>query len=213
MLLNWYADADETLTVFKELVEQEEEEEGGVMDWAAEFVPTWYAYKLFTYGYIIRLALVRQEFAQEHALELVGSREDFEDFEEGVTEEDITKLWEGKLRAARYTGRLLDEHVAYWAVDVPRGGLDEKVYLLRRRAARRQWYREHVTLYEHDFLTQDMRQEKLVNKANRRGERRLVEVDIAIFEDDDGGDAGEDEETERDPRGRKQARRQPAGRR
>jgi hypothetical protein len=209
MLLNWFADSDETLTAFKELVEQEEEEEGGVMDWAAEFVPTWYAYKLFTYGYIIRLALVRQEFAQEHALELVGSREDFEDFEEGVTEEDITKLWEGKLRAARYTGRLLDEHVAYWAVDVPRGGLDEKVYRLRRRVARRQWYREHVTLYEHDFLTTDMRQEKLINKANRGGERRLVQVDIAIF---DGGDAEEDEDTERVP-GRKRARRQPAGRR
>ena len=39
MLLNFYADADESLSAAKELAS---DEEGGVMDWQTEFVPMWH---------------------------------------------------------------------------------------------------------------------------------------------------------------------------
>ena len=136
MLLNWYADADEPLSAIKELVKQEE---GGVMDWESEFVPMWHAFQLFTCGYIVRLSAARRKLAEKHAMEIVGPRGN-----------DASEAnWKEALRKARYTGRLQDEHINYWAVDVPRGNLDEAEYLKQRRQARRQWYVLHQ--HSHDY--------------------------------------------------------------
>jgi hypothetical protein len=136
MLLNWYADADEPLSAIKELVKQEE---GGVMDWESEFVPMWHAFQLFTCSYIVRLSVARRKLAEKHAMAIVGPR--------GT---DVSEAnWKEVLRKARYTGRLQDEHVNYWAVDVPRGDLDEAEYRKQRRQARRQWYVLHQQ--SHDY--------------------------------------------------------------
>ena len=151
MLLNFFADHDETLSAAKELAT---DEEGGSMDWADEFVPTWHAYQLFTCGYILRLTVARRELAA--AMEATQGIE-------------------------MYTTRLLNEHAAWLAVDVERGVDSAEEYAKRRCAARRQWYREHQTLYQHDFLS-DEGVASLQTRGNPTGARRLVSVGIATFE-------------------------------
>ena len=116
--------------------------------------------------------MARRRLTEMYALKVVG--------DQGSRTEDE---WQEALRKVRYTGRLIDEHAEWLAIDVPRTGLAEDEYKRQRRAARRAWYRENMTLYDHNFLSEEGRAE-LETRGNPKGERRLVSIEMATLEDD-----------------------------
>jgi hypothetical protein len=154
MQLRFFAEVDSTRSRVKELSGKPDK----VLSWKDEYVPIWYAYKLFMYGYIIRLTQVSRSRRRGACVRVACLLTTHMPHPNHC----VSSALQARMKLAReravpdqplYYEKLHNIWEEHRKIEVPRGDLDDEQYAIKRRAARRAfWNERRAALYNHDFL-------------------------------------------------------------